>query len=392
MKRRKWLYLLGGFSGLVGWLLFVLACTGWPAWSPDSRKVLFPYFNPDSRNSGIALYDQATGTVMPVFHELTAESNPTIPYAQFSQDGKQIIVALMTGHEDMTDEVLLLPAEGNKSARRFVLPESKQFCFPPFPQYGNDLFIGLSYIARLNLKTGAVETKELSGGKGIHLIPDGEHVWYVMYDLQREGHDEDDGFQVGELNRNDLSLKSLFEVWDSDLRSRGITHANILGFTPLPDGSGLVTSARVGDDAALVFFNRAGQDRVVKPQLPGKGYRLGGLAWSADGKTIYTTAIASGKKEGQADFSVAEIPVNGGPARLTWIARLIPSPPRDNDPASFDVFLQVSLSPDGHTLATTTGFLDRKNLAKEDRALYLIDLRDSGRKVTKQPIPQGDQE
>src|SRR5262249_59077015 len=105
------------------------------------------------------------------------------------------------------------------------------------------------------------------------------------------------------------------------------------------------TSARVGDDAALVFFNRAGQDRVVKPQLPGKGYRLGGLAWSADGKTIYTTAIASGKKEGEADFSVAEIPANGGPARLTLIARLILFPPLHHHPPNFHPFLPLSLSP-----------------------------------------------
>ena len=390
MRRRKLLYLLASVSGLVGWLLFILACTGWPAWSPDSRKVLFPYFNPDSKDAGIALYDHAAGTVTPVFHEVTAESNPALAFSQFSQDGKQIIVALVSDHEGMPDEVLLLPAEGNKSVRRLVLPESKQFCFPPFPQYGNDLFLGLSYVARLNLKTGAIETKELSGGKGIHLIPDGERVWYVMYDL--EGREDDNGFQIGELSRNDLNLKSLFEVWDSDMHSRGITHLNILGLTPLPGGSGLVTSARVGDDAALVFFNRAGLDRVVKPQLPGKGYRLGKLAWSADRKTIYTTAIASGKKEGEADFSVAEIPVNGGPVRLTWIARLILSPPPDNDPENFDLFLQVSLSPDGHTLATSTGFLDQKKLAKEDRALYLIDLRDNGRKVTKQPSPQDSQE
>jgi len=392
MKLRKWLYLLAGFSGLVGWLLFVLACTGWPAWSPDSRKVLFPYFNPDSKDAGIALYDHATGIVTPVFHQVTEESDPSIPFGQFSQDGKQIIVALVTDHEGVPDEVLLLPAEGNKAARRFMLPASTQFCFPPFPQSGNDLFVGLSYIARLNLKTGAVETKEFSGGKGIHLIPDGERIWYVMYDLEGEGHEDDSGFQVGELNRNDLSLKSLFELWDSDTRSRGITHLHIPGLTPLPGGAGLVTSARVGDDAALVFFNRAGLDRVVTPPLPGKGYRLGKLAWSADGKTIYTTAIASGKK-GEADLSIAEIPVNGGPVRLTSITRLVLSPPPDNDPENFDFFIQVSLSPDGHTLATTTGFLNQKNLAKkEDRALYLIDLRDSGRKVTKQPIPQGGQE
>src|SRR5262249_9643384 len=99
---------------------------------------------------------------------------------------------------------------------------------------------------------------------------------------------EEKGFEIGEVNRKDLSMKSLFVHWEPELDARGFTHVDILGLLPVPGGTGLVTSARMGDDPALVFFSRTGIDHLIKPRLPGKGYRLGKLAWSPDHKTIYT--------------------------------------------------------------------------------------------------------
>ena len=54
----------------------------------------------------------------------------------------------------------------------------------------------------------------------------------------------------------------------------------------------------------------------------------------------------------------------------------------------FSLTLQLSLSPDGATLATTTAGLSEKMVAAEaGRALYLVDLRDPGRAVTSIPAP-----
>ena len=37
MSQRSWLHPFLGIAGLAAWLLFILACTGWPSWSPDGR-------------------------------------------------------------------------------------------------------------------------------------------------------------------------------------------------------------------------------------------------------------------------------------------------------------------------------------------------------------------
>ena len=64
MDKKKLLYTLAGLGGVAAWLIFALACTGWPAWSPDGSKVLFvsSSSDPNSKDSVIALYDRAGGS------------------------------------------------------------------------------------------------------------------------------------------------------------------------------------------------------------------------------------------------------------------------------------------------------------------------------------------
>jgi len=57
MSQRSWLYPFLGIAGLAAWLLFILACTGWPSWSPDGSRILAPYVDTAKKQNGIALYD-----------------------------------------------------------------------------------------------------------------------------------------------------------------------------------------------------------------------------------------------------------------------------------------------------------------------------------------------
>jgi hypothetical protein len=99
---------------------------------------------------------------------------------------------------------------------------------------------------------------------------------------------------------------------------------------------------------------------------------------------MYAAAVCPGKKEDTSEFSVAEIPLNTGPVRLTRIAHLTSSVDKDSTS-----LLDVSLAPDQHTLATSTACFEQDKIARADRAIYLIYLKDPHRKVTKQVVPQG---
>ena len=323
MNKRKGLHLLAGFVGLGAWLLFILACTGWPSWSPDGNKILFPYSGAD--DWGIALYDRAAGAVVPVFNlssprsDSPPHSNPPTPTAQFVGDGKQAIVVLRPDSEDEPTEVLLFSFDGNKPLRVFVLPKSAEASLPPYPEVAGELFLGSSYIARLNLKSGAIETKELREGKGIHLMPGGGHVWYSVYGIKRAGNG---AMQIGELNPNDLSLKPLFEFLDSDMKALGVT--DLMPLVPEPRSIRFATSGQMGENPVLLLFNKGGLERVVKPHFPARGYKLGEVAWSADGKTIYAPAVSPANRD-TPEFSVTEIPVDGGAIRMIPIATLAQS-------------------------------------------------------------------
>ena len=80
---------------------------------------------------------------------------------------------------------------------------------------------------------------------------------------------------------------------------------------------------------------------------------------------------------------IAEIAIQGGAVRLTRIASLIKTGGNFN---GFPLYLQPSLSPDRHTLATSTGYVPKGWVATADRALYLMNLGDPGRHVSKVPI------
>src|SRR5438105_4563989 len=92
MDKRNPLHVVLGIIGLAAWLLYVLACA---SWSPDSSKILFPYCDPETHQSGVALFDRNIGTVNSVFAQ-PIESCTIGDYApmkaRWSSDGSHAIV------------------------------------------------------------------------------------------------------------------------------------------------------------------------------------------------------------------------------------------------------------------------------------------------------------
>ena len=79
-----------------------------------------------------------------------------------------------------------------------------------------------------------------------------------------------------------------------------------------------------------------------------------------------------------------EIPLNDAPVRRTV---LIKTTGLKDDSAA--LYFQAGFSHDGKTAALASTYLtcDNKDFKPEDCALFLVDLSDANRKVTKVPIP-----
>lgn len=383
MDKRKLFYTLAGLGGVAAWLIFILACTGWPAWSPDGGKVLFILSSPDpkSKDSVVALYDRVAGSATALYSYRTSTHDMT-PIAQFSRDGRQAILVL-NRNDDQPSEVLSLPLNGQKPILHVVLPGTKEVLLAPFPEIGGELFMGSDSVTRMNLTTGDLKTRKLSEGDGILLKQAGDRVLYTVFEIQRPGH-TDKGMQFGELNRDDLSLKPAFEFWEADQEKLGIGDFNGFTLVPEPGGAHMLAAAKAGDRPVLLLLGGNGMDRIIRPEFPA-GCRIVSLAWSADGRTIYAALLVPGADKNEQDLVIAETPPGGGPLKIDPVLTIAKTKKATDASESA---MSLSLSPDGKTLAISTGLLPPDALKSErDRALFLIDLADPARRVTRISAP-----
>jgi hypothetical protein len=66
----RWLHVGLLVLALSGWLTFILACVGGPAWNSDSSKVLFGWHDHESSRFEVAVYDRATRQSRIIFQHL----------------------------------------------------------------------------------------------------------------------------------------------------------------------------------------------------------------------------------------------------------------------------------------------------------------------------------
>lgn len=396
VSQRSWLHPFLGIAGLAAWLLFILACTGWPSWSPDGSKVLASYFDPAAKQEGIALYDLKEHSARSIFAHPSpgpGDADRIPVYAQWESDGGRAIV--LWPDEGDSLQVTLLSLDSRPSRHFFLRERKGEVPILPYPEVGGFLFIGGKQISRLNLATGeslSVPAGSAMGGvpardadleqsdAEVYLHTNGTRIFY-----DREGRNEE-VLEVGTVDVHDLSLHPLFKLRKADLEARGLSASQFGTFvTPEPRGSRIAILAGSKSGDAILLCSQSGLQSVLKPDLGVSGARLGVPQWAPGGDLLYVpvAAIVKGK---EAQYSVAEVPIAGGPVRLTPIARF---KAEDNDwDADFRLALQVSLSPDGSTLATTTAGLSAKlTLPETRRALYLVDLRDPARAVTSIAAP-----
>ena len=269
------------------------------------------------------------------------------------------------------------------------------------PQIGTRVFIGGDDgITWLDLSTGETGSKTIEGGSGFV----GEHDGQLIYtrEASRPVNDpkdkdaKEEGLEFGRIKLDDLGLKPAFTIWASSVADVDLNDATPGTWEPGGSRIAMIGPAKDTDKILLLDENK-GLTGTLTPELGGvKAYRLGNLVWSHDGKRLFASVITKGQGDNMYDYSLAEIPLAGTPGRLTRIASFHTKKDKQNDhadPLDFDrgalfLSMQVSLSPDGSTIAATPANMDKDSFDRLDRALFLVDMRQATHRVTRIPFPK----
>jgi hypothetical protein len=397
---RNGLHAVLGLIGITGLVLYILACR--PSWSPDSSKILYPYWDPNTKEAGVALFDRKSKTTEKVYVWSDAtNSDDQVIFPQWTADGTRGIFTLYT-KDSM--QVVVHPLGSKKPAWLWTLPKSGDPIVLPLPEVQGNLYAyGDTFISRLNLATGESTLHEMKEAPNLMMYSDSDRVLYIwrhaageaLTPVKREEpttrtektnpqkqqpEPANEIYEFGELDQKNLSFHPWFEVSERDRKALGI--GDITGLLDIePRSRQMVMFADVadGNDQVLLLIGSKGLERTLSPQISAEKYKLGNPQWSRDGKTIYIPALIWSADEKTGKFVIDEVPAAGGAARLDAVLELSSD---ELDP-DFTTYVQMALSPDGKTIAVTTAHMKKH----KNSGLYLVDLTGADRRVSKNSAP-----
>jgi len=361
------------------WVGCVLACRA--AWSPDGTKVLFPFATGADRG-GLALYDLKTGAVREVLPR-THEGDPFPFSAQWFSDGRRALVVTMA---DKKQTVLVLDVVTGKVEKRIALGKLEggemQLAWRPPLVAGRTLFFGGKELVRVDLVSGAITRQKaegepmlFAGGGGVYYASESRRV---VRKGKGKGKETEKAVEFGRLDPKTLKREPWFTVRSDELSDP---------IFPTALGGGQVAIAARTEKALEIRVYAKGAKTPAKVVGLGakKRVTLGNLQAAPDGKTLYAAYLrkADSPKGPRTDPScgVVEVPLGGGAVRWMELLRL------KKKGKLVEAMFQISLSPDGQTLAALTALLDEDDIRPEDRGLLLVDLKDPARKVKKIRAP-----
>lgn len=367
-----------GIIGMAAWMLFILGCTDWSAWSPDGSMIVFPYqMNTHNQQyMGLALYDRNGRTIRPILIQpIDAHEEHNAGWfvqPQWTSDGSRILISLVQRTEF---EFLMLNRSLGIPLRRVNLPiaEDSELPVGPFPELGGSIyFVAGRALGRLNFASGAYDTKKFDGDPLVLPFLFQGELLYVKQDDARKPPTE-----FGTINRDTLTLHRLFELkgddFVPDIQARVASH---------PDGKQFAMVAKGEEADALFLFTRDGPQQTLFPKgLPQK-FHFGNLQWSKDGLTIYALVVSPTSDEKAWQCSLAELRLDGSASRVT---HLIQAMQKD-----LQYWLEISLSPNGKILAFNPSIFVPPSIVEKDHALFLIDLRGSDRTIKRIPPPRSE--
>ena len=385
MKNHKTRNSLLALAGLASLCVYILACT---SFSPDDSQVLYPVLDPDTGATGLAVYARETRRSETVFLPLAYDSGqsntwtpgPVISRAQWLADGHRILIASPeTKGKDDGLSLTLLPWKERLPIKVFHLAEWKDATpslLLPLCVVGEHLFLNSSGmdVPRIDLKSGTITHRLLPGdAKEVVLLPspDEKEVFYL------ESFDAPDTKTVlGRLNPDSFEQTPLLVLTNESL-GHGL-------FACYPRGPRLALLESEGETNRLRVFQPGKAPRLRALGGPGEKEIFSSLGFFPKGDRLWATFMkrAAGAKTVTCGF--IEIPLDESPVRETALFTLAQA--KDGDNACL---FQGAVSHDGRTAAVASTYLacDNEAFDPANCALFLVDLKDPARKITKVPVP-----
>jgi hypothetical protein len=377
MKRLSFRDRVLSLIGLGSLLACVLACV---SFSPDDSKVLYPSFDTKTGRVAVSLYDRKSRHSRQVFappatkgaEVKNKDSNFLRP--QWLPDGKSFLVAWpdpQTKGEEGSLNITVLPFESGEPAKSFLVTnvDGGQL-FYPLALSGSSVFIKgtKNELIRLNLASGERVRRTVKGD--LVFYPSTSKNLIYLGETAKDSKEA----SAGSLDPETFEQTEIMHFKETETA----------GFAIALDGKQV---AFLPKDTNTVLFLRSGKPEVTLPlrTFAPPNFSYGNGAFSPKGDLLF--AAFEHPDGTNTSYGFLEIPLDGGPIRQTTLihnAKLT----EGEDKSNVSLF-QIGLSYDGQTLGVASTYLDpieQKLVRSEDCALFLVDLSDPARKVTKIPI------
>jgi hypothetical protein len=157
-------------------------------------------------------------------------------------------------------------------------------------------------------------------------------------------------------------------------------------FAVSPDGRRFAHVDRQAEKPVCRLKERGQADKILSLGSSADDLTFGHAVFSPDGEVVFVSILAQSADDGgpPGGLGFLEVPVDGSAVRRTLLVQST----RESD-LDTPVYFELGLSGDGRTLAVASTYYayDEGLLSADDCALFLVDLSDPNRKVTKVPVP-----
>jgi hypothetical protein len=369
-------------AGLGALLVYILACT---SFSPDDSKVLYVTVNPQSGLTAVAVYDRKTAKSELLFEPSTRDvagsgaAKPALMRPQWLDGGHDFLVNWMVGADNDTEPLNLavVPFDRRGPTRTIVLTNLEKggwgvrLAYWPTPVVGSNVFLSgeTNSLIRLNLITGEMRVQTNQQILIPFPSPDNDRLFYLG-----GARDSNGPAEFGLLNPETFARTPLFQFKDDIALDSVVLSRDAKKFAYQLDNESppIIHLLETGQPARTVSLASLGEKTAINIRQ-----------FSSKGDILYGSFNSFTDRDHET-YGLVEIPLDGSAIRKTTLI----SDSEIEDKKNLTVF-QIDLSHDGKTVAVESLWMayGDKPIKAEDCALFLVDLGDPQRKVTKVPIP-----